>query len=122
MTSLIIFILSAAHAGEIDPRCRRAGCSGERCVSKDSESFSTVCTYENRYSCYKNADCKMSKSGGCGWVQSPELKACLEKYHSIPSHPPTTSPLDKERHKMLEETLKKQKEQLEEIKNANPKK
>jgi len=58
--------------------CVRTGCSREICTEKGNEMIST-CLWFPQYECYKSARCEKQASGRCGWAETHELKACLEK-------------------------------------------
>lgn len=58
--------------------CVVGGCSGEVC-SEGKEPMMSPCLYKPEFGCYKTATCAAQASGGCGWMQTPELKACLAK-------------------------------------------
>jgi len=46
-------------------------------------------------SCYKNARCELQLNGKCGWTQTPELKACIEKNQLAPAPHPKVNPTPK---------------------------
>lgn len=56
--------------------CTKGGCSGQVCHSSGEPVF-TTCEYRAEYACYKTAICTRQANGQCGWIQTPELKACL---------------------------------------------
>lgn len=56
--------------------CIVTGCSGQLCAD---EEVITTCEYKEAYACYKNARCEQQASGKCGWTETPELRACVEK-------------------------------------------
>lgn len=57
--------------------CKISGCSGEVC---DEESQATICMPLPGPQCYNNVRCEKQANGQCGWAQTPELQACLEKF------------------------------------------
>ena len=58
--------------------CMRAGCSGELCVSVDSEELVTPCQWQPHFACYKTAKCELQQDGSCGWTETDELRECIE--------------------------------------------
>lgn len=93
---ILIFILSSAIIISLAKRkdiqekkentqtakngCIISGCNNEICQSKDEESAFSVCLYKPEYECYKLATCERQSNGECGWSETEEFKACLEKY------------------------------------------
>jgi len=57
--------------------CHIGGCSGQLCT--DREDVNTTCEYLPEYACYGNAVCDRQSNGLCGWTQTSELAACLQK-------------------------------------------
>ncbi|MDP3900166.1 MAG: PQQ-dependent sugar dehydrogenase [bacterium] len=66
---------SAVNLGEAK-KCVISGCSSQICAS---EEIATTCEYREEFACYKNAACETQATGLCGWTQTAELTACLEK-------------------------------------------
>jgi eight-cysteine-cluster-containing protein len=66
--------------------CKKEGCSGQIC--SDKEGIVTTCEYREEYGCYKTAICERQKDGKCGWTQTDELKACLQKANNKSIHVP----------------------------------
>jgi hypothetical protein len=60
--------------------CRVTGCSREICSDHDEI---TPCIWKPEYSCYKKVFCELQPDGDCGWMMTPELKACLN--HALSS-------------------------------------
>jgi len=60
------------------PPCTRAGCSGELCVSVDSDVTKSACVYKPEFDCYKSAECTLQPDGRCGWTPTDELNQCIE--------------------------------------------
>jgi hypothetical protein len=59
--------------------CAIAGCSGQLCVEADeADDIITTCEFRPEYACYNNATCERQTDGGCGWIETPTLLACLE--------------------------------------------
>ncbi len=56
--------------------CQPTGCGGQIC--SDRTIFST-CQWKESYACYRDAQCERQADGECGWTQTLELEACLEK-------------------------------------------
>jgi hypothetical protein len=59
--------------------CVRGGCSGEFCVPAGSD-IASICIWLEEYICYQDATCEPQADGQCGWTQTEELRACLERY------------------------------------------
>lgn len=57
--------------------CKRGGCSGQLCLSQDSQDSVTTCEYRSEYACYQQARCEVQANGMCGFTQTPELQSCL---------------------------------------------
>lgn len=67
-------------AAEKKKTCVRGGCSGQLCVDeKESAEIVTTCEYREEYGCYAEAACEVQSSGDCGFTETDELKACLQK-------------------------------------------
>lgn len=60
--------------------CISGGCSQELCFDESGSDLVSICIYKDEYACYKNAKCERQSNGQCGWTQTEELKACLNKY------------------------------------------
>jgi hypothetical protein len=58
-------------------KCHVGGCSGQIC--SDQEGEISTCIYRAEYACYKKATCERQATGECGWTETPELSACLDK-------------------------------------------
>lgn len=59
--------------------CVPAGCSGQLCLSlEEAEGVVTTCEFRAEYACYANVSCEPQENGECGWMETPELLACLE--------------------------------------------
>lgn len=56
--------------------CQVTGCNNEICSDKPMTS---ICIASPEYGCYRKAQCGVQKDGTCGWVQTEELKKCLEE-------------------------------------------
>lgn len=65
-----------------------SGCSGELCVA-EGDSMASICIYKQEFACYKaHGTCKRQSDGNCGWTQTPELQACVEKAKAEPGNTP----------------------------------
>lgn len=62
-------------------KCYVGGCSAQVC--SDQEGIASTCEYREEYACYKTAKCERQTSGECGWTESPELMACLDKNTTV---------------------------------------
>jgi hypothetical protein len=56
--------------------CVIGGCNREICAE---EEMSSICIYNERFECYKNAVCEVQDNGKCGWTMDEELAGCLEQ-------------------------------------------
>lgn len=57
--------------------CRKTGCNGELCSSRD---MSSSCSWRDSFACYSSADCVYQPStGDCGFTQTAALSSCLAK-------------------------------------------
>lgn len=60
--------------------CVVGGCSGELCVDGKDGPVASPCLWTASFACYgKTSVCERGADGRCGWRQTTELKACLEK-------------------------------------------
>ncbi len=60
--------------------CKLGGCNGEICQDKESETRVSSCVIVQGFGCYKTGRCEKQVNGKCGWTQTQELQACLEKF------------------------------------------
>jgi len=60
-----------------DESCVRMECLGKCFNLEDTEgkAFSMLCLQQSI--CYRGVECAKLDDGNCGWVQTPELDACL---------------------------------------------
>lgn len=58
-------------------RCFVSGCSREIC--SENPSVISPCIYKPEFVCYKSAKCESQLNGKCGWTQTAELRACIDK-------------------------------------------
>lgn len=58
--------------------CRIDGCSGQTCVSADSEPMMSTCEMRPEYACYQQHGVCENLGEGCGWTMSDELRSCLD--------------------------------------------
>lgn len=65
-----------------DGSCFIGGCSGEVCSG--SPEVITPCTWDDAYVCLREATCARQPDGACGWVPTPELRACLASHEPQP--------------------------------------
>ena len=56
--------------------CIVTGCSGQICAD---EEVITTCEFRAEYACYKNARCERQSSEKCEWIETEELRACVDK-------------------------------------------
>lgn len=61
--------------------CKVGGCNGEICADETLGDISSICLYQEKYACYKDAKCERQPNGSCGWTQNSELMACLDNYN-----------------------------------------
>ncbi len=64
-----------------ETNCKVGGCNGEICADESLGDISSICLYQEKYACYKNAKCERQPNGSCGWTQNSELMACLDSYN-----------------------------------------
>jgi eight-cysteine-cluster-containing protein len=57
-----------------EEECRPTGCSGQICAD---HAVVTTCEWREEYACYRLSRCERQADGGCAWVPTPELAACL---------------------------------------------
>lgn len=58
--------------------CRDVGCSrGQLCT--DQPGVATTCEYRPSFGCFAAAGCARQASGQCGFNQTAELSACLDR-------------------------------------------
>ena len=56
--------------------CVKTGCSGQICADKD---MFTTCEMRPEYACYRAAKCERQADGKCGFTQTKELQACVNR-------------------------------------------
>ena len=56
--------------------CKISGCSGEICADTSRVS---ACVYRPEYACYRAAKCERQADGKCGFTQTKELQACVNR-------------------------------------------
>lgn len=71
--------------------CVTGGCSGELCLSEQEKGIVSACIYKPEFVCYKKARCEVQQNGVCGWMQTPELAACIKTARQTPA--PTPKPV-----------------------------
>jgi hypothetical protein len=64
---------------KIGAGCQVGGCSAEVCGEDTGEPIASNCIFKPEFACYKAAECKKQSDGKCGWTQTPELTACVQK-------------------------------------------
>jgi eight-cysteine-cluster-containing protein len=69
------YLKSGSKSGSMKP-CIKTGCSGQVCSDQE---VVTTCEYRSEYDCYKEAECKRQANGECGFTQTRELRACLNR-------------------------------------------
>jgi hypothetical protein len=82
---IIILIIIASlfiHRSKIKTKievavCKRAGCSGQLCVSSDSKDIVSTCEWKDEYACYQKATCEKQKDNQCGFTPTEESKKCF---------------------------------------------
>jgi hypothetical protein len=59
--------------------CLPAGCSQQLCVEAEmAPDIVTTCEFKAEYACYlQGAVCGRNSEGECAWLETPELKQCL---------------------------------------------
>jgi eight-cysteine-cluster-containing protein len=61
----------------LDTSCVVGGCSGQLCAD---EPLASTCEWRPHYACFREAHCgRFGPARSCGWEQTPELAACLER-------------------------------------------
>lgn len=73
----LTFVVEPTKKEEVSAKCYIGGCSSEVCTDKPGAV--STCIYRDSYACYKGATCERQANGACGWTQTTELKACLQK-------------------------------------------
>lgn len=63
-------------APPITKACVVSGCSGQIC---GEEEMMSTCEFREAYGCYKTARCERQTTGMCGWTETAELQACLDR-------------------------------------------
>ncbi len=62
--------------------CVLTGCGGEICAEAENDRVST-CVVRPEQTCYRQSGvCRKQADGKCGWTQTAELTACIEKAKS----------------------------------------
>jgi len=70
------FYLKARAQGGSTRPCMKTGCSGQVC---SDQQVTTTCEYRSEYDCYREATCERQANGECGFTQTRELRACLNR-------------------------------------------
>ena len=69
--------------GEQESDCKKAGCSGELCVDKDSDIGASACVMKCHYKCLQYQTCGKNQDGECGWEikvgKEHDYKQCMEE-------------------------------------------
>ncbi|OGM25676.1 hypothetical protein A3D01_05855 [Candidatus Woesebacteria bacterium RIFCSPHIGHO2_02_FULL_39_13] len=60
-----------------DGKCTIGGCNSELCSDSSQEERVSICIFDPKSACYKNAVCERQVNGKCGWSQTEELTSCL---------------------------------------------
>lgn len=61
----------------LDTSCMVGGCSGQLCAD---EPLASTCEWRPHYACFREAHCgRFGPARSCGWEQTPELAACLDR-------------------------------------------
>ena len=66
--------------------CIVAGCSGQLCVNKGSQTEVSSCEWSETFSCYKLTKCELQENGKCGFTPKAEFDQCIVE-KSSPSLP-----------------------------------
>ena len=67
-----------------DADCVLGGCSGELCVSANSEPVYSICMWREEYACYREPTTSCGcNNGSCGWAQTAELRTCLQSAGTV---------------------------------------
>jgi hypothetical protein len=61
-------------------KCKISGCNAEICADESLGDIASICLYNERFSCYKNAKCERQNDGECAWTEDNEFKSCIEAY------------------------------------------
>ncbi|KAI9095816.1 hypothetical protein DFS34DRAFT_594836 [Phlyctochytrium arcticum] len=67
------------------PSCRRAGCSGELCVSNSQNAVLSPCVWRPEFSCYNAAVCSLNTTrNACSWETADgTLATCIREIRNI---------------------------------------
>lgn len=58
------------------PKCVRAGCSGQLCVSADAPTIYTTCEWRDEYACLQQLPCEVQPDGKCGFTYTNATGSC----------------------------------------------
>ncbi len=63
----------------VNAACVITGCNNEICSASIEPHFG-ICEWKVQYQCYQEFGvCAADNEGNCGWINTPELEACLGK-------------------------------------------
>lgn len=81
---IVYFFIALPKSKKTVPQisCKKAGCSGQLCLSSDAKDTVTNCEWKPEYGCYKQATCERQPDGQCGFTQSESLRKCLNQTYS----------------------------------------
>ena len=72
-----IFEITSNEFEVVGATCVVGGCSGQLCAD---EPLASTCEWRPHYACYRDAHCgRFGPAGSCGWEQTAELAACLDR-------------------------------------------
>ncbi len=72
-------ISSLSNTGREKEGCVIAGCYNEVCIDPTKSTGFLPCIYQPVFSCFVQANCAKNEEGGCGWLQTEELKSCIDR-------------------------------------------
>jgi glucose/arabinose dehydrogenase len=73
----VIYRVTYQGSQPVSTACRPTGCSGQICADHDVVSD---CVYKPEFQCYGTARCVQATDASCAWLDTPELKACLDSF------------------------------------------
>lgn len=75
---------TSTNSGKLSTNCKIAGCSGQFCISNDSEPEFSTCEYREEYTCLKYSVCEKQASGICGFTPTDDYLSCLNNIGNQP--------------------------------------
>ncbi|OGI32801.1 MAG: hypothetical protein A2420_01235 [Candidatus Moranbacteria bacterium RIFOXYC1_FULL_44_13] len=81
LTLIVLYLLNIKASKKLNTSCVVSGCNSEICQNKDDEPMASICLWNKKFTCYKNAKCEAQKDNTCGWTMDQNLTSCLSGFN-----------------------------------------